>query len=164
MATFQDLLNAVAQVVGGTAPNLAADPFWYSGFQVGDGTGVAGLRGCYSTPPGAAQDPPLGFVMGSSFRLNEEPRQGIKGYDDSIRIQIMVGHVEPTTDYSILDPYRDSVPAAFDSHMQLFGTPSVLDAVITSGKPGFLAWAGQPYVGWDFVLRVRRLAPIVFSS
>lgn len=164
MATFQDLLNAVAQVVGGTPPNPATDPTWYSGFQVGDGTGVVGLRGCHSTPPGAVEDPPLAFVMGGQLRLTEEPRQGIKGYEDSLRIQIMVGHVEPTTDYAILDPFRDSVPAAFDSHMQLFGTPNVLDAVIIGGKPGFLAWAGLPYVGWEFTLRVRRLAPVVFSA
>lgn len=164
MADFQSLLNAVAQVVGGTQPNPANDPFWFSGFQVGDGTGVAGLHGCHSLPPGAIEDPPEAFVAGGALRLTEEPRQGIKGYDDDIRIQIMVGRVDLITDYSVLDPFRDLVPAAFDTHMQLFATPTVLDAVITSGKPGFLSYANSPYVGWEFVLRVRRLSPTVYTA
>jgi hypothetical protein len=150
VADFQTLLNAVAQVVGGTAPNPATEPFWFSGSQVGDGTGVAGLKGCFSTPPGSIEDPPMAFVIGGPFRLTDEPRQGIKGYEDM--------------DYSILDPFRDSVPAAFDSHMQLFSTPTVLDAVIVSGRPGFFAWGRFPFVGWEFGLRVRRLAPIVYSA
>lgn len=164
MATFQDLLGAVAQVVGGTQPNPASDPFFYSGYQVGDGTGVAGLRGCYSTPPGAIQDPPLAFCMGGPFRLTEEPRQGIKGYEDSVSVQIMVGRVETSLDYSILDPYRDTIPAAFDTHMQLFAAANVLDAVIVSGRPGFFAWGRLPYVGWEFVLRVRRLTPTTYTA
>ena len=106
----------------------------------------------------------MAFVMGGPFRLTEEPRQGIKGYDEQLRVQIMVGRVESSLDYSILDPFRDTVPAAFDDHMQLFGTPNVLDAVIVEGRPGFLSWARLPYVGWEFTLRVRRLTPTVYTA
>lgn len=164
MATFQDLLGAVAQVVGGTQPDAVNNPFWYSGFEVGDGTGVAGIKGCMSVPPGAIQDTPMAFCMGSTLRLSEEPRQGIKGYEDMIRIQLFVGRVETSVDYSVLDPFRDLIPAAFDSHMQLFATANVLDAVIIGGNPAALTWASQPYIGWDFHLRVRRLSSIIYSA
>src|SRR5690349_7862039 len=103
---YLDLLNAVARVVGGSQPNssqasVTADlqPYWWSGRDVGDSTGVSGLVGCFSLPSQVISATPVGMVLPGSWRPDPtlpSARQGRKYMEDDIHIRIMVGHDDET--------------------------------------------------------------------
>lgn len=147
-------------MVGGTAPDPTNNPHWFSGSTAGDGTGVAGIAGCYSVPPETLPDPPIGVLTPERFHAMGPERdiliQGEEFNEDHIRISLLLWRNDLPTQYANLINYRDSVPAVFRSHMQLGGTVN-LDAFITEGRTGLVTWGGTEYIGWEFQLRIRRL-------
>ena len=165
MADFQTILDQVARVVGGTAPDSTNRPRWFSGAQTGDSTGVAGIKGCYSAPPETIQDVPTGLVMPLSFIVpNSILTQGEEYNEDLIRLVLFVARNDPQTQWATLAPYRDTVAAAFRSHLQLFASLNVLDASLVNGKSGILDWGGTPYLVWDMTIRVRRMFTPTYTA
>src|SRR6184192_2165874 len=120
MSNFQDLLDNVALLVGGTQQS-EPPPGFFSRARAGDGTGVPGLLGCYSKPPRALSEPPVGIVLPRSFKASLNA-QGYEEQEDILRLIILVKPVDSATDFAILEPFRDSVPAIFRTHFQLNST------------------------------------------
>lgn len=160
MPDFQvDVLDKIARVVGGTVSTQ--DPSFFSGAMAGDSTGVAGLTGCYASPPDGIQAVPVAIVLPGPFKadlasIGEEDNQ------DDVRLLVLVSASILESQNRVLVPYRDSVPAAFRAHMQLFGNPSALDAFVTGGNPGVHEWGKTPYLAWEFTVRVRRFLPVTY--
>jgi hypothetical protein len=168
VAGFQDLMDACAKVVGGNQPEPGTNPHFYSGYNnQQDGTGIAGLHGCYSVPPETIQEPPLGVILPGSFTVNSEKQrdllvQGEEYNVDNLKLFIFVRNTDSKTEFANLTPFRDSVPAAFRAATQL-GNPnliagqSLLQVWCADGRPGVFTWGGTTLIGWEFTLRVLRM-------
>jgi hypothetical protein len=172
MSAYQDLLNAVAHVVGGTQPSAGQttapavlQPYWYSGRDSADGTGVAGLVGCSSLPPEIIQATPVGMVLpGPWHPLEATPIGGRKFVEDQIHVRVLVGHDDLTTQMARLVPVRDLVPPAFDGHMQLFNTPGVTTAWCADGDFMEVSWGGNVYVALVFIVHVQRVLTTTYTG
>lgn len=173
--SFLDLLSAVAQVVGGTQPDAAhssvvaaQQPYWYSGRDTGDSTGVAGLAGCYSVPTDVLGPTPVGLVLPGPWRpdpsLPAFPTQGHKFLEDEIHVRIMVGHDAEQELMARLVNFRDTVPPAFDANMQLRGAAGVSSAWCNEGDFIEVAWGGDVYFALTFIVRVARGLNVMYSG
>ena len=165
--SFLDLLAAVAQVVGGTQPDAthstvpaANQPYWYSGRDAADGTGVAGLAGCYSIPTEVLGATPVGLVLPGPWRPDPSmpafPMSGHKFTEDEVHVRIMVGHDAEQGLMARLVGFRDTVPLVFDAHMQLLSTPGVTSAWCNEGDLVEVMWGGNVYFALTFIVRVQR--------
>src|SRR5438093_7033151 len=130
MANTQDLLDLIASKVGGTRPDATGNPHLYSGYLTGDATGLAGLHGCYSVPPETIQEPPLGIVMPGSFSVNSDRAkdllmQGEEYNVDDLTLMLLIRRNDAKTQFAVLNPFRDSVPAIFRAATQL-GNPRLI--------------------------------------
>lgn len=168
MAAYLAILNKVAQLVGGTAPDPINSPYFFSGSQVGDNTGIAGIAGCYSIPPETLPDPPIGIVIPENFTLqgpahSGQLMQGNEDNEDHIRIWVLLWRNDAPTQYANLIPFRDGVPALFRAHMQLGGLVNI-DAFIVAGHSAVMKWNGTEYLGWEFILRVRQLLSVTYTD
>lgn len=168
MTAYLTILDKIGLLVGGTAPDPAGSPHFYSGAQVGDGTGVSGIAGCYSIPPETLPDPPIAILLPENFTLQGPAHagqlmQGNEDNEDHIRIWLLLWRNDLPTQYANLVPFRDSVPALFRSHMQL-GALINIDAFIVAGHTGVMKWAGVEYLGWEFVLRIRQLLSVIYAD
>jgi hypothetical protein len=161
MADFQtDVLDRVAQVVGGA--KTTNDPHFFSGAIMDGGTtGVAGLTGCYSSPPEGIQALPVGIVLSDNFKA-DLASLGEEDNEDFVHVLILVAPFIAETQRALLMPYRDTVPAAFRAQMQLYDTTKALDAFITEGHTGVYDWGGIGYLAWDFTIRVRRMVGVTY--
>jgi hypothetical protein len=164
MAGYQDVADGIAKVVGGSQPDATNRPRFFSGAQVGDGTGVSGIDFAWSAPPEQIQDAPMAIVLPSSFSVTREPlTQGQEDNADDFKLLILANRAAPTDIWATLTAFRDTVPAAFRAHMTLFSTANVLQAYVKAGKgPGHVEWGGQTYLGWDFTIRVLRVLPVSY--
>ncbi len=160
MAGFQtDVLDHIARVVGGTVSTT--DSHFFSGDQANDGTGVAGLKGCWSETPNGIQSTPVAIVMPAPFTATLNT-QGKEPNEDHVKIQVLVAKYDLKSQMGVLTPFRDSVPAAFRAHMQAFAIPDIIDCFITAGRPGVGKYGSDEYLAWDFDLRVRRLLSVTY--
>lgn len=163
MADFQsDVLDHLARVVGGTVSSTIAH--FYSGAQAADGTGVTGLKGCWSQSPNTITQTPIGIVLPGPFTDSLLGGQGKEEADDQVKLLILVAKYDPKSQFGVLTPYRDSVSAAFRSHMQGFAIPDVIDCFVTAGTPGIHSWGNIEYLAWDFTIRVRRLLSVTYTA
>jgi hypothetical protein len=170
MSAYLDLLNAVARVVGGTQPDAAhatvpaaLQPYWFSGKDTGDASGVAGLAGCSSLPPEVIQATPVGMVLpGPWHPLDATPIGGRKFTEDQIHVRVLVGHDDLTAQMARLVPFRDLVPPAFDGHMQLFNSAGVMTAWCADGDFMEVTWGGDVYVALVFIVHVQRALPVTY--
>ena len=160
---FSDVFDAIALIVGGTQPDATNQPYFYSGVQKGDGTGIAGIKGCYSAPPeNVSCDVPFAVVLmgtgtdGSDFRGGSTLMYGENFPQDMIRLQICVGRTQPEYQYDKLMDFRDLVPATFAGKLQLNATATVLDAFPQDYKFAHVTWGGTEYMCLEFRIRVRR--------
>jgi hypothetical protein len=162
VSNYQNLLDDLALLIGGTAPDLANRPGFYSGFEVGDGTGVATLHGCYSQPPESIDDLPIAIVK--SFPISFTVRRGNPEANvDTIPLQILVSRDDVPSESPTLVNFRDTVEAAFRAHLTIATvagavnlTPAVSEALPTSGKSGVTKYNGVDYLGWDMMITVKR--------
>ena len=173
-STFQtSVLDPVAQVVGGTAPDPQARPRWFSGKQVGDSSGIVvpasdgtsnwqypDFKGCHSAPPEFIEDYPVGIVLPGSFTIEGGNKtavftSGSELNTDDLRLLIILARVDTETTYSNMLPYRDLVPAQFAAHMTAFG--NVLQAFPIAGKPVTITWANSEFDALEFTIRVLRM-------
>lgn len=181
MADFQTVLDNIAFVVGGTAPDATNRPRWFSGRDSADGTGLQPgtnsqgvaypvFTGCYSAPPDAIQDFPVGIVLPGPFEIRgghgtDNYWQGSELNTDDLSLWIVVGRQDAETTFTDLNPYRDLVPAAFAAKMTANSTASILQAMVRSGKPRSLKFGDQiTYDCIEFVVRVSRLIPRTYTA
>ena len=163
MADFQtDVLDHIARVVGGTVSSSFTH--WFSGAEAGDGSGVSGLKGCWSQAPNIITQTPVALVEAGPFTAELLGGQGKEGNEDQVKIIVLVAKYDLKSQIGVLTPYRDSIPAAFRSHMQAFAAPDVLDAFITAGTPGIRGWGGLEYLAWEFTCRVRRHLSVLYAA
>jgi hypothetical protein len=152
-----DVLDHIARVVGGTVS--AVDPHFFSGplaaGGAGDGTGISGLTGCYSAAPAGIGSVPVGILLPSPFKA-ELMSQGEEENTDEVRLLILVASADTENNIAQLMPYRDSVPAAFRSHMRAFTMPNTGWAFVSAGDAGVHTWGGVDYFAWTFTIRVHR--------
>jgi hypothetical protein len=164
---YQALLDAVARVVGGTQPDAAhasvpaeRRPYWFSGVDTGDSSGVAGLAGCWSVPTEQVTSTPVGMVFVGPWRpdptMQPFPVGGHKYTEDEIHVRVMVGHDASQTLIARLVNFRDTVPPAFEAHMQLLGTSGVTSAWCNEGDFIEMTWGGNVYFALTFIVRVAR--------
>jgi hypothetical protein len=165
MIAFLDLLGSVAKVVGGNQPDASGRPYWYSGRDLADGSGVTGLAGCHSLPPEVLETTPVAIVLpGAWVPMTNFPTQGHKVTEDAIRVWVMVGHDDLQSQMAMLVGFRDLVPTAFDSHMQLFNTAGVFTASCAEGQFREEPWAGSAYLVLEFVVRVQRQLAVTYAA
>lgn len=171
MSTYQDILDSVALVAGGT--RQSAPPYgFFSGANANDGSGIAGLNGCYSQPPiNFTQRTPIGIVVPESFRAT----LNLQGYEENIdRVRLLILHndMDLATSLAILEPFRDLVPAAFRQHMQLSPTnlsgAATLDSpplytFVTDGRLIDNEWQGETYLSWSFTIELRREIGVIYQ-
>ena len=163
MSGFHDVLANIALVVGGTQPNATTEPFFYSGAQKGDSTGISGLTGCYLGPFDVINaTPPFAVVMlgsgtaGSDFRGGGGLFQGTLFKQDYVKLQICVGLTEPQKQHDTLIAYVDLVPTAFAAKMTLNSTANMLDAFPEDYRFAQVKWGGTDYMCIEWRIRVRR--------
>jgi hypothetical protein len=172
---FLDLLSAVAHVVGGTQPaqnqttvSATQLPYWYSGHDTGDSSGVAGLAGCWSVPTEVIGATPVGMVLPGPWRPDSSmpafPMQGHKFTEDEVHVRIMVGHDAEQALMARLVNFRDTVPPVFDAHMQLLNTTGVSSAWCNEGDFLEVQWGGNVYFALAFIVRVQRGTNVTYSA
>lgn len=170
---FQTVLDHVAQVAGGNQPDVTNKPRWFSGRDVGDGTGLVPgdtypvFTGCFSAPVEALEDFPVGLVLPGPFEVGGPQNrdgyyQGAEYNVDDVRLLILFGRVDLETDYGNAAPYRDLVPAAFAAHMTAYTTDSALQTMVRGGKPVTLKWGDVAYDGFEFTIRVIRMISRIY--
>lgn len=173
---YLDILTAAARVVGGslsdvahsppptgTAPGILAPllPYWYSGRDMGDGTGVSGLTGCFAVPPEVVPFDPIAMILPGTWArsagMPSYPLQGKKYDEDIIVVRIMVGHDDVTQSLLRLVNFRDTVPTAFDTHMQMFSSAGVVTADCADGRFIETEWpSGTAYFALEFYIHIER--------
>lgn len=182
MATYQDMLDAVGLILGGTQAvdgNGGLIAHFYSGVKAADGTGLTGIQGCWSSPPNVPMDTPVALLLPGPFKVEgpEHPEIFIPGNEwnaDTIRLQILVSNQDLPTSWALLAPFRDSVATLFNSHMRLSSTawpvlsdgsafPFTLTAKVVDGHPGLIPYAETEYVGWEMTLRVWRMLQPIYT-
>lgn len=177
---YLDLLAAVARVVGGTQPTLAQltalqspvsagqQPYWYSGRDAGDSTGLPNLAGCWSVPTELLGATPVGMVMQGPWRpdpsLPAFPMGGRKFTEDEVHVRIMVGHDAEQALIARVMNFRDTLPAVFDGNMQLRNTPNVASAWCNEGDFVEVQWGGNVYFALAFIVRVQRGLPTTYTA
>lgn len=189
MGAYLSLLGAVAQVVGGTQPTLgqlqagqngiggdlsAVDkldiqtrqqPYWYSGSDVGDSSGVTGLAGCYSLPTEIVGATPVGMVLPSGWNpLERNPFQGFKNRIDDIRVRIMISSGDLMAITAQLVDFADLIPTAFDHNMQLFASTGVGQADCSIGRFLEVEWGGKGYFCVEFTVATLRSIPVTRTA
>lgn len=175
MAGYQDIRDALARVVGGTAPDPANRPRWFSGSEVGDGTGVANMIGCYSAAQaqlsvagGGAVGGAVGMVLNGPGNLHYPASQDSLGPSqeysfDNLRLLILIPRADPETEDALVTPFRDSIPAGLRAHTTLFNTPNVNQAAPNNWRPIALTLGDGQFIGWDFTIRVFRTTNVTYS-
>jgi len=174
MADYQSLLDAVALVIGGTAPDLTNRPHFYSGSEVGDGTEMGHgtalpLKGCWSTYPAVIEDSPYAIVMPDSATISGPEKSdvfvlGEEWNVEVLRLQFYLALYDHVTAWPLIVPYRDLIPAVFRSHMQLNATANVITAMPRSLRAVVLEYATTMYVGWECMLHVQRVIQPTYSA
>lgn len=160
MSDFQsDVLDHLAKVVGGTV--TTTDPHFFSGAIVGDGSGIAGLTGCYSAAPGGIGVPPVAILLPSRFQATMRA-QGDEDNVEEVRLLLLVATADNESELALLNPFRDLVPAAFRSHMRAFAMPNNGYCFVSAGESGVHEWGGQEYFAWNFTLTVQRDLPVQY--
>lgn len=175
----QTLLNAVAKVVGGTQPSnsqtsipapsngeIDRRPYWFSGVDTGDGSGVAGLSGCWSLPLETLNVPGgVGMVLPDAGNdLDPFPTQGHRRIENLVHVRVLTGHGDLQSNMAALVNFDDLVQAAFNSHMSLFNEPYVDTAWCSPGTYLEVAWPeGTVYTAVQFVVKVHRSIPVTYS-
>lgn len=170
--SYQDVLNAVARVVGGSQPQEGQSsvtddrqPYWFSGADSGDGSGISGVVGCFSLPVGTLDSTPVGMVLPASWRREGQfPHQGSKFLSDEIRVRVLTGHDDVTGAMAFLSNFRDLVESAFDSHMELFGAAGVTAADAQSGEFLEVDLGGTTYLAVEVVVMVRRAVATTYVA
>jgi hypothetical protein len=161
VAGLTDVFDAVAQVVGGSAPDATNRPRWFSGVDSADGTGIAGINGCYSGPQQQYFNPPVGVVMSVRQRLANPIRdtltQGTELREADFSLYILDATDDQETQFGIISAFPDLVYSAFASHVGLFSLSNEYQAaVVADDGPKKFSWSGKDFIAWEFTIRVLR--------
>ena len=180
MSDFQTgVLDPIAQVIGGTAPDPTNRPRWFSGLQSADGTGIVPggsyptFKGCHSAPPEYIEDYPIGVLLRGAFKVGGPARPEVyvecsEENIDELRLWILLNRVDLETTYGDMAPYRDLVPAQMASHMTAFS--NVTTAMVSGGKPITVTWGqtedGTPieFNAFEFTIRCFRMVVRTYTA
>ena len=157
---FQLLLNQLAKVVGGTVN--PKDSHFFSGAIAADGTGIDGIKGCYSLPPKNITTTPVGIILPGPFKA-QLASQGEEDNEDEVRLLLLVAPYDGTYTYATLTPFRDLVTAAFRAHMSAGGLVDQY-AWVSAGTPAVHSWGGLDYFAWDFTISVHRSLAVTYTA
>jgi hypothetical protein len=167
MADAMDVfMGRLARVVGGTVN--PRDHTFFSGAIAKDGTGITGIKGCYSVVPKtiSPRSTPVAIIYPAPFTATLAS-EGEEDNVDRFPILLLVAPIDKSQ-ISILVKYRDLVPAAFRAHMRAFppdpNNPDALSCFIESGTPGEHEFAGIRYYAWEFICRCDRMLPVVYVA
>jgi hypothetical protein len=175
MADYQTLRDQIARVVGGTSPDPANRPRWFSGSEVGDGSGVANMIGCYSAAQAqisvagsGAVGGAVGMVLNGPGNLHYPASTDSLGPSqeysfDNLRLLVLISRSDPETEDAIITPFRDTIPAAFRAHTTLFNLANVNQAAPSTWRPIALSYGSLKFLGWDFTIRVFRTTTVTYS-
>lgn len=163
MADSMDILmGRLARVIGGTVS--LKDHTFFSGAKAVDGTGVAGIKGCYSVVPKTIQTTPVAIIYPAPFTATLTST-GEEDNVDRFPVLLLVAPIDKSQ-ISVLVKFRDSVPEAFRAHMRMYppdpNNPDALSGFIEGGTPGEHRFNGIDYYAWEFILRVDRLLPVSY--
>lgn len=182
--SYLSLLNAAAQVVGGTNPTLAQmqastsngidatkmaaqQPYWFSGTDSLVSDGVAGLTGCYSIPTEVIGNTPVAMIMPDGWEPSDlsknGPRQGRKYRADTVHVRVFTGGTDMQTALAQLVNFADTVTDAFDHHMTLLGTANVNTADCSAGRFLEVNWGGTAFFAVEFTVKVQRAIAVTYS-
>jgi hypothetical protein len=164
MATYLDILDSVAAVIGGTVS--ANDPHFFSGHAAGDGSGVLApasdlpFLGCHSLPPDKIAATPVAVLEPDGFTA----QLGVLNVEDNVerlRLWVLVGLRDEKRSIRMTVPYRDLIPSAFRAKMNAgrgaTGDNTQIAAVfVNGGQIKTIQWADLTYIGWDFTVEVSR--------
>lgn len=171
--SYLTLLNAMAQVVGGTQPDAghasvptAQQPYWYSGYDTGDSTGVSGLAGCHSLPTEVLGNLPVAMILPDRREplAEDYPVQGEYSREDTIRVRVFAGNNDMQTVMGQLVNVADAVPAAFNAHLELLATQDVMAAICDRCQFLEVEWGGTVYFAIEFTVRVQRSSSVVYQG
>lgn len=157
---FQLVLNSIAQIVGGTA--VSTVPHFYSGVKVGDGTGISGVKGCWSSDPPSILATPVGIVIPQDFRA-ELRSQGEETNLDRVMLVLLAAPYDGTYQLPVMTPFRDLVPAAFRAHMSALGTAGVESCWVSSGRTRLHQYGGIDYLAWEFTIDLDRALSVTYA-
>lgn len=167
-----DVLDHLGYVLGGSASTgsisgQAVTRFWSGHMNGDDGTGIQAptydpvFQGVYSIAPGAVTATPVGILIPRTFTALLR-MQGPEENTDLVDFLLLLSNADNVAQMPNATAYRDLVPAQLRAHMTLKDatgtpTPNILQAFVTDGKFGRIAWADATYYGWSFTIQVRRL-------
>jgi hypothetical protein len=173
MAGTLDLYGNIALLVGGARPDSVNHADWFSG-----AGGITGVVGCFKFPPTLMVNPIDGTSLTGVVGIVEPgpftSKRGTPQLEhDKVRLRILIQTTSGTTSgdptaWATIVPYRDSIPSAFRSKMQIDPTgavtitPAVLEGFVTGGEPVGtstrppLVIGGSTFIGWDFTIDVDR--------
>jgi hypothetical protein len=161
VAGLTDYFDSIARVVGGSAPDVANRPRWFSGVDSADGTGITGLNGCYSGPQQQFLNPPVGVVMsvrnGLDNPLRDVLTQGNEFRAATFTLYILDTIDDQETQFGIISAFPDLVYSAFAGHVGLFGLANAYQSsVIEDDGPKKFIWNSKEFIAWEFKIRVLR--------
>jgi len=155
-------MGRLARVVGGTVN--PKDHTFFSGAKAQDGTGVAGIKGCYSVVPKVVTSTPVGILYPAAFNA-QLASQGEEDNVDRFPLLLLVAPIDKSQ-ISVLVKFRDSIPDAFRAHMSAFppdpNNPDALSCFVESGTPGEHLFNGINYYAWEFLIRCDRMLPVTY--
>jgi len=103
------------------------------------------------------------IIPGNAKLLMPYPTQGHKELEDTVHVRVMVGHSNLATMMLLVAAFHDVVPAAFDTHMTLFGSSNVLAASCDGPEWLEVEWGGSTYAALEFQVRIQRVLPVTYS-
>ncbi len=176
--SYQSLLNALARTVGGTQPTagqaaagsgvpLVQQPYWFSGADAGDASGVSGLAGCFSVPTEKITLTPVAMILPDSWApnaLTPYPTAGHKYRDDRVVVRVFTGNAAMQVAISQLNVFADAITDAFDHHMQAFGEANVGTVDCSVGRFLEVDWGGGAFFAIDFRVTVLRGIPVTRTA
>lgn len=159
---YTDVLDNIARVVGGTA--VASKPGLYSGVRNGnDGTGVTGLKACWSRQPDTVQELPVGIVL--AHRATQTAQvQGRLDKKDELHLLILLSRNDSYSQTPAAVNFRDSISDAFLAHMQAYATPTAIQMFPTDFQYGLINYQGNEYMGWHITIEVLRYQVATYTA
>lgn len=165
MADIMTIHQNIALIVGGTQPDPINHPYFYSGSQVNDGTGLAGVNGCFAAPPSVINcEPPYGILMLRDFTDGGDPSAmerltyGQLFREDTIQLKLCVPSKTDTFErqYAAVMNLRDLLNNALAAKLTASSSPNVWQAWAYKGRWGHFPWASIDHFALELDILVKR--------
>jgi len=169
MASFQDTLDNLGKIIGGTVDPVFTH--YFSGAKANDGTGLSpaakgGLNGCWSSPPEtlAAATLPVAVIFPGPFTLNNFLVQGKDEQIDRVKLFIFVSRSDSYTQIPKTAVFRDSVPTILAANLQLTASANVLQAWPEGGDYHPVTYGTDTFYAIEFNVAIYRYITRTFTA